>query len=90
MGSYRNAGDILPPEVLRMVQEHAEGKTLYIPVRRERRPWGELTGIRAELSTRNDAIRAKYQLGSSVDQLSTEYYLSIETIRRIVRGYRRD
>lgn len=86
---YKNAEDILPACLLRRVQEYAAGETLYIPVRGQRRAWGELSGIRQELATRNAQIRAEYRAGASLESLADTYALSIDRVRRIVRGTRR-
>lgn len=89
MGSYKNAGDILPADLLRKVQKYAEGQTLYIPTTGERRAWGELSGIRQELKVRDAQIRSAYRSGESIERLADAYALSVDRVRRIVRGTRR-
>lgn len=86
---YKNAGDILPQELLCALQEYLEGQLVYIPVRGERRAWGERSGARAALRARNEEIRAGYAHGESPDRLAERYHLSVDTIRKIVRGQRR-
>lgn len=83
------AEKILPPELLRALQEYVQGELLYIP-RADgiRRRWGEGTRIREELSERNQAIRAAHQEGWKVAALALEFYLSEESIRKIL--YQKD
>lgn len=89
MDSYKNAKDILPDELLEAVQRYLQGEVLYIPVKDRRRRWGERSGVRKELSERNQAIREAYRQGHSLDELATTHYLSVETLRKIVRNVRR-
>jgi Mor family transcriptional regulator len=81
---YKNASDILPDELLREVQKYIEGESLYIPRSRERKKWGEGTGGRRFFLQRNEEIRTKFFHGASLDELSEEYNLSFETVRKIV------
>lgn len=90
MASYKNAGDVLPADLLRKVQEYAEGQTLYIPVKGERRAWGEVSGARRALARRNAQIRSEYRAGQSLEGLADAYALSLDHVRRIVRGVRRE
>lgn len=50
--SYLRAEEILPKEVLELVQQYVSGKAIYIPCR-EKQPWGEKTETKALLSRRN-------------------------------------
>lgn len=86
---YKTAEDILPAGLLRRVQEYAAGETLYIPVKGKRRAWGELSGIRQELAARNARIQAEYRAGASLVSLADAYALSLDHVRRIVRGTKR-
>ena len=89
MSSYKNAADILPARLLRELQRHLQGELLYIPVRGTRRPWGERSGSRRELSLRNKEICARYDRGESLEALAARYHLSVETLRKIVRRQKR-
>lgn len=83
---YIKAEDILPPELLRRIQEYAEGRLLYIPRREARRSgWGSLSGARLRLQRRNARIRDERRAGSSVSELAERYYLSEKSIQRILR-----
>lgn len=81
---YRNAAHILPDELLREIQRYTEGEAIYIPKREEKRRWGEGSGARQYYEERNAKIREEYKNGKTIAELSENYHLSIESIRRIV------
>ena len=84
--SYIKAEEILPEELIRRIQEYADGVYIYIPRRPgNRQPWGQETGYKAELKLRNDRIRSDYASGASVTVLSRKYHLSEKSIRRILQ-----
>ncbi len=83
---YENARDILPESLLKEVQKYAEGKAIYIPKRTKREGWGEASGYREKLNKRNAAILSRYSAGSSIMEIAEEFYLSPETIKKIVYG----
>ena len=84
--SYIKAEEILPEELIRRIQEYADGVYIYIPRRPgNRQPWGQETGYKAELKLRNDRIRNDYAAGVSVTALSRKYHLSEKSIRRILQ-----
>jgi len=82
--AYRNAKDLLPPELYARVHALVGEGLIYFPAR-EHRPWGELTGTRASLRARNAVIRKEYMDGASIYELSRRYHLAPSTIRGIVR-----
>lgn len=82
--NYENAGNLLPEELLKEVKKYAAGKLLYIPLDQEKKAWGEASGYRQVLVRRNQIIYNKYLHGTSISELSKEYYLSQETVKRIV------
>ena len=85
--SYIKAEEILPEELIRRIQEYADGVYIYIPRRLgNRQPWGQETGYKAELKLRNDRIRNDYASGASVTALSRKYHLSEKSIRRILQN----
>lgn len=86
---YKNAGDILPQALLCALQEYFEGELIYVPVRGERKRWGEKSGARFAIAARNDEIRSRYAQGDSIEGLAERYHLSVHTIRKVVRGTRR-
>ena len=83
---YENARDILPASLLAEVQKYAEGKAIYIPKRTKREGWGEASGYREKLNKRNSAILNRYSAGASIMELAEEFFLSPETIKKIVYG----
>ena len=83
---YENAKDILPASLLEEVQKFAEGKAIYIPKRTKREGWGEASGYREKLNKRNSAILSRYSAGASIMEIAEEFFLSPETIKKIVYG----
>ena len=84
--SYIKAEEILPEELIRQIQEYADGVYIYIPRKPgTRHPWGQETDYKAELRIRNDRIRSDYAVGTSVVALSCKYHLSEKSIRRILQ-----
>ena len=85
--SYIKAEEILPEELIRQIQEYADGVYIYIPRKPgTRHPWGQETDYKAELKIRNDRIRSDYTAGTSVSILSRKYHLSEKSIRRILQN----
>ena len=87
---YINAQDVLPEELLKKLQEYADGQYLYIP-RKEanHKAWGETSGIKRYLKIRNNEIYEKYINGTTVYELTQTYYLSEKSIRRIIGEQKR-
>ena len=84
--SYIKADEILPEELIRRIQEYADGVTIYIPRKPgTRHAWGQETDYKAELRLRNDRIRKDHAAGDSVTALSRKYHLSEKSIRRILQ-----
>lgn len=81
---YENASDIIPEELLKEIQKYAAGKLLYIPSGEEKRAWGETSGYRDQLQKRNRMIRNKYAHGLTVSELADEYFLSLDSIKKII------
>lgn len=86
---YEKAQDILPSNIIEILQEYMEGGYLYIPKKDEnKKSWGDNTDTKSMLKTRNEEIVIKYSNGKSVRDLSAEYYLTEASIRRIIRQIR--
>jgi DNA mismatch repair ATPase MutS len=82
---YRNASEILPDELLKELQKYAPGEILYIPSDKKRKNWGAESGARHFYQKRNEEIREKYfDKKATVLQLSDEYNLTDETIKKII------
>ena len=84
--SYIKAEKILPKELIRQIQEYADGVHIYIPRKPgTRHAWGQETNYKAELKARNDRIRRDHAAGARIDALSHKYHLSEKSIRRILQ-----
>ncbi|MGF6950166.1 Mor family transcriptional regulator [Neobacillus sp. B4I6] len=82
---YVNASNILPEKLIREIQKYVQGETIYIPKPETTyRKWGSLSGGRKLLNQRNSNIKSAFTSGTSIQELAHEYFLSIETIKKIV------
>lgn len=81
---YENGREIFPEELLREIQQYAAGKLVYIPTNDKKRAWGESSGYKQYLKERNQNIRSRFRMGISIEELADEFYLSCESIRKIV------
>jgi len=83
--SYIKATDVLPDEVLDLIQKYVEGEYIYIPKKEcNRKLWGQTTKSKEKTSARNADIYKIYEKGVSVKILSEMYYLSLKSIQRII------
>ena len=83
---YVRAEDILPIEVIELIQQYVDGESIYIPRKAaNRQAWGAGTQIRQELLTRNRQIYMDYLAGSRISELACKYCLSEKSIQRILR-----
>jgi len=84
--SYRRADDILPENILEILQTYVSGDTIYVPKKKEcRKRWGSSTGANEKLRLRNEQIFEQYQKGVSTKELALQYYLTQKSIQRILR-----
>ncbi len=81
---YINAAEVLPKHLLVEIQKHVRGEVLYIPSGDKETRWGEKSGSRHYFENRNQQIKQQYQNGYSIEQISCNYGLAYETIRKIV------
>lgn len=87
---YIKASNVLPVEMIKVIQEYVDGEFLYIPRKdNNRKAWGEKSGIRDILKDRNDEIFQKHSEDMTIRELSLMYYLSEQSIRRIIREQKR-
>lgn len=83
---YIKAEQILPYEIIEMIQQYVDCECIYIPRKENnRREWGEKTQIRKELEERNKNIYADYLKGYKAWELSSKYFLSEKSIQRIIQ-----
>lgn len=81
---YLNGKDVLPAELLAMVQRYVQGKSIYIP-----RADSSARRRISPLSRRNAEICGKYAAGIPVRQLAEEYYLSVQAVYKILASGRK-
>jgi Mor family transcriptional regulator len=83
--AYIKAQNVLPGEIINLIQEYIDGECLYIPRKSgKEKSWGEKNGTRKNLEHRDAEIFNKYINGSTITELVKMYYLSDKSIRRIV------
>ena len=86
---YEKAQNILPDNIIEIIQEYIDGGYIYIPRKNEnKKSWGENTETKRYLKARNKEIFNKYSFGASVKTLSERYFLTEGSIRRIIRKQR--
>ena len=84
--SYKKAEEVLPIEIIEMIQQYIEGENSYIPRKANKRlEWGTNTDTRNEIRDRNDRIYREYSQGVTMQELSVRYFLSSKSIQRIIR-----
>lgn len=82
---YINAEIIFPEELLKEIQTYVNGGLVYIPKPKgTRKKWGESSGSRKYLDQRNSEIRYKFSVGVTIDQLSDQFCLSNDSIKKII------
>ena len=82
--SYVRADQILPTELLAIIQQYVDGKLLYIPCK-EKQEWGSGTSAKKYFCDRNKRIYDAYLTGISLIELSRSFSLSEKSIQRILR-----
>ena len=87
--SYIKAADVLPKEIIDLLQNYIDGEYIYVP-RKEvnRKAWGENTKSKEMILFRNMEIYEKYIEGNSIDHLSKAYYLSPKSIQKIIAKFK--
>ena len=83
---YIRAEEILPIEVIELIQQYVDGENIYIPRKpSNRQAWGAGTQIKQELFRRDQQIYKDYLAGCKASELACKYYLSEKSIQRILR-----
>ena len=83
---YKKAEEILPKEMIELIQQYADGVNIYIPRKEEnKQQWGSNTSYKGELQQRNRLIYGEYLKGTTVCKLAEDYFLSVKSIQRIIR-----
>lgn len=84
---YKNARDVLPESLLVQIQRYCSGELLYIPAKSDSRTvWGERSGAKNHYAERNAQIRRLYSEHYTAEALADMFYLSVDSIKKIVRG----
>ncbi len=82
---YKKANDVLPEELVILIQKYFDGDYLYIPRKKGNElSWGEKNGTKRAIEDRNRNIQYDYINGSTKGQLAKQYHLSIKSIERII------
>jgi hypothetical protein len=81
---YINAAEVLPKQLLIQIQQHIHGELLYIPQACDGKKWGEKSGSKQYYDMRNNQMKKKYQSGYTIEQISQEFGLAYDTVRKIV------
>ena len=82
--SYISAEDVLPKEVIEIIQQYVSGKMIYIPCK-EKKTWGSESRAKQYYIMRNHEICIKHKNGITMKALAEEYSLSVKSIQRIIR-----
>ncbi len=83
--SYKKASNLLPAELIALIQNYVDGEYIYIPRRQDsKKCWGAGTTTKKELEVRNNNIYQDYLSGTDMETLSATYYLSLKSIQRIL------
>lgn len=84
--SYVKAVNVLPQDLIDIIQEYIDGEYIYIPRKSgNRKVWGEKTNIKTENFIRNKSIYYEHKNGATIDELSKKYFLSSKSIQRIIQ-----
>jgi Mor family transcriptional regulator len=82
---YRNAEAVLPEALLAELKKYCAGELIYVPSGESKAAWGEVNGSRARYNARNRQIAQRYRDGALVHELAKQFYLSTDSIRKIVK-----
>ena len=82
---YLRAEEVLPRELIVIIQQYTDGTNIYIPRRDEvRSGWGEKNQTRKMLRDRNASIYKAYLSGYKITELSERFCLSEKSIWLVV------
>lgn len=88
--SYVKAVDVLPDEILKIIQNYIDGEYIYIPKKEEnKKVWGESSEYKNEICKRNCKIYNEYKNGVKIQTLAHKYFLSEKSIQRIILQQKR-
>lgn len=82
---YTNAELVLPEYLLKEIQKYVQGEMVYIPTFSTcRKGWGVNSGTKVYLLQRNQSIKDQFEEGTTIDDLAASFYLSIESVKKII------
>ena len=82
---YVKVETILPDNLVREIQKYIQSGYIYIPSQLEKRKkWGENSGSQTYMQNRNGDIRNKYESGYKIKDLAEEFFLSVDSIKKII------
>lgn len=88
---YVRAEEILPKEIIELIQQYVDGINIYVPRKEEKRAgWGQMNDARLKIYVRDETIYQEYLDGVKVKELAEKYYLSDKSIWRILRKMRNE
>ncbi len=80
---YKNAGEVLPSELVEEIQKYIQGEFLYVP-KKDKQTHRAITNYKIELEKRNDRIYKMHLEGMKNRQLAQNFSLAQSSIRRII------
>lgn len=87
---YIKANNVLPEDMIKAIQEYVDGEFVYIPRKNDnQKAWGEKSGTKDMLKNRDIEIFQRHKEGMIIRTLAQMYYLSEQSIRRIIREQKR-
>ena len=78
---YLNANMVLPDSLIEQIQKYIQGGYIYVPCQKERRKKYKKNYY---IENRNEVIRNRHKSGDKVEALAKEFYLSVDSIKKIV------
>ena len=82
---YIRAEEILPVEIIEIIQQYVDGASIYIPRKEDNRAgWGQVNRAKEKINARDLTIFNEYNHGFTVKQLAERHYLSEKSIWRIL------
>lgn len=82
---YIKAGEILPDEIIEMVQQYVDGVSIYIPRKEDKKAgWGQINRAKERIYARDMKIYQEHSQGVNVRELAERHYLSEKSIWRIL------
>lgn len=82
---YIKAKEVLPNEIIELIQKYVDGEYIYIPKKEcNKQQWGTMTNTKEEIKLRNSHIYYEYMNGVNRITLAEKYFLSKKSIDRII------